>query len=114
MRGFSNFSAFRIIMDNRESRMVTNCNTVKPHSNYIASFPGSPPQRTRMTFDRTGIEKSGGEPGTFYHVSDVKGREKVLGGENLIARGSSTRTAHVNEPRGPWLCCTNYASWLRA
>ena len=28
--------------------------------------------------------KSGGEPGTFYHVSDIKGREKV---ENLIARG---------------------------
>ena len=30
---------------------------------------------------------AGGEPGTFYHVSDVEGREKVLGRENLIARG---------------------------
>ena len=28
-----------------------------------------------MTFDPH--EKSGGEPGEFYHVSDVKGREKV-------------------------------------
>ena len=32
-------------------------------------------------------EKSGREPGLFYHVSDVEGREKVLGRENLIARG---------------------------
>ena len=43
------------------------------HSVALASFPGSPPLRTRMTFDRTRIEKSGGEPGTFYHVSDVTG-----------------------------------------
>ena len=28
-----------------------------------------------MTFDLH--EQSGGEPGEFYHVSDVKGREKV-------------------------------------
>ena len=41
----------------------------------VASFPGSPPHAHVycMTFDPH--EESRGEPGEFYHVSDVKGRE---------------------------------------
>ena len=41
----------------------------------IASFPGSPPcaHEYCMTFDPH--EESQGEPGEFYHMSDVKGRE---------------------------------------
>ena len=32
-----------------------------------------------LTFELARNQKSGGESGEFYHVSDVKGREKVLG-----------------------------------
>ena len=47
------------------------------HCKLIASFPGSPPREHVycVTFDPH--KKSGGEPGEFYHVSDVKGREEV-------------------------------------
>ena len=58
----------------------------------VASFPGSPPraQVYSVTFDLH--EKLGGEPGEFYYVSDVKGREK------FIARGH-TQPQCVNHPR---------------
>ena len=58
-------------------------------SQRVASFPGSPPLRAIIAWPLNSHShgKTGGEPGTFYHVSDVKGREKVLGRENLIARG---------------------------
>ena len=52
----------------------------------LASFPGSPPLRAQLLRDLLNSHshgKTGGEPGTFYHVSDVKGRE------NLIARGQN-------------------------
>ena len=47
----------------------------------VASFPGSPPRAHKycMTFDPH--EESRGEPGEFYHVSDVKGREDLTGCE---------------------------------
>ena len=43
----------------------------------VASIPSSPPraQVYSVTFDPH--EKSGGEPGEFYHVSDVKGKERT-------------------------------------
>ena len=58
----------------------------------LASFPGSPLQAQvySVTFDPH--EKSGGESGEFYHVSDVKGREK------FIARGC-TQPQCVNHLR---------------
>ena len=43
----------------------------------IASFPGSP-------------HLEGGEPGTFYHVCDVKGRH------DLIMRGSTKLGTHAH------------------
>ena len=44
----------------------------------LASFPGSPRERVYcVTIDPH--ERSGGEPGEFYHVSDVKGREDIIG-----------------------------------
>ena len=52
---------------------------------HVASFPGSPLARAiiALPFNSHSHGKTGGEPaaGTFYHVSDVEGRE------NLIARG---------------------------
>ena len=44
----------------------------------LASFPGSPlrAQVYSVTFDPH--EKLGGEPGEFYHMSDVEDREKFI------------------------------------
>ena len=47
---------------------------------YVASVPGSLPYACAIfTYDlwTPRNEKSGREPGIFYHVSDVEGREKV-------------------------------------
>ena len=51
-----------------------------------------------LTFDLARDQKSGGGSGEFYHVSDVKGREKVLGRENLIGRGRPGRSV-LKRPR---------------
>ena len=54
----------------------------------VASFPGSPRYAILEPLD---VEKrSGREPGRFYHVSDVKGREK------LIVRGHSNHNAYTS------------------
>ena len=52
----------------------------------LASFPGSPP----LCNIRTTRHQKAGEPGRFYHVSDVKGKEK------LIVRGHSNHNAYTS------------------
>ena len=47
----------------------------------------------------------GGEPGEFYHVSDVTGRE------NLIARGR-TPPQRVNRPRFFFVCAHGANGYL--
>ena len=49
-----------------------------------------------VTFDPH--KKSGGEPGEFYHVSDVKGRVKVACREDLIGRRRAYRSV-LHRPR---------------
>ena len=53
------------------------CILVEVHEEMVNATFGVKPAiflRTNMTFGRTKSEKSGGESGTFYRVSDVKGR----------------------------------------
>ena len=68
----------------REGELVRERGCVTIQHNYVhvhlvASFPDSPPRERVycVTFDLH--EKSGGEPGEFYHVSDVKSRENLIG-----------------------------------
>ena len=67
-------------VDNRDIVAIKTCKGTK----LLASVPGSLPYACAIfTYDlwTPRNEKSGREPGLFYHVSDVEGRE------NLIARG---------------------------
>ena len=43
----------------------------------VASFPDLPPPVLVLTFELACNQKSGRGSGEFYHMSDVKGREKV-------------------------------------
>ena len=73
--------------------LITTLNT--QCSSNLASFPGSPPRAHNycMTFDPH--EKSGGEPGRFYHVSDVSGRETV---ERLELGVGGTTVSPTQQP----------------
>ena len=65
------------------------CSSTLSHS----LVPRLPPPCARnycVTFELALARKNGGrEPGTFYHVSDVKGRE------NLIARGQKLTASRI-------------------
>ena len=62
-----------------QTLQAVQCGTVA-RAHVVASVPGSLPYACAIfTYDlwTPRNEKSGREPGLFYHVSDVEGREKV-------------------------------------
>ena len=48
-----------------------------PKQCIISLVPRPSASSAHLTFELARNQKSGGESGEFYHVSDVKGREKV-------------------------------------
>ena len=75
---------------------------------YISLVPRLSPSSALLTFNLAHNKKLGGWSGEFYHVSDVKGREKV---EKLIERVRTSRNI-LKRPRMRILLASAYSRVL--